>query len=190
MGWCEQKFIALAICQSEKNNFLANLYGHARMKHLVRQQKDIMGNTNTISKKNVVVSKETIEALNRLEREPVAGLCEHGKYSGVDCLLYDAEYQRAANALALLQEKRAAGIKAAKEEETKRLLVRIERAASEYQTWMDDATESNEVKGILDNLEREVFRMAKNETGPYLNDDFKVLAKAYLAVQEALDRGI
>jgi hypothetical protein len=55
---------------------------------------------------------------------------------------------------------------------------------------MDDATESNEVKGILDNLEREVFRMAKNETGPYLNDDFKVLAKAYLAVQEALDRGI
>jgi len=153
------------------------------MKHLVRQQKDIMGNTNTISKKNVVVSKEAIDSLN-------AGLCEHGKYSGVDCLLCDAEYQRAANALALLQEKRAAGIRAHKDAETKRLLVRIERAASEYQTWMDDATESNEVKGILDNLEREVFRMAKNETGPYLNDDFKVLAKAYLAVQEALDRGI
>lgn len=142
-----------------------------------------MGNTNTISKKNVVVSKEAIDSLN-------AGLCEHGKYSGVDCLLCDAEYQRAANALALLQEKRAAGIRAHKDAETKRLLVRIEKAASEYQTWMDDATESNEVKGIIDNLEREVFHMAKNASGPYFDDDFKVLAKAYLAVQEALERGI
>ncbi len=142
-----------------------------------------MGNTNTISKKNVSINKEAIDSLN-------AGLCEHGKYSGVDCLLCDAEYQNAANALARIQEKRAAGIQAHKDAEIKRLLVRIEKAASGYQTWMRDSVESYDVKNVFDNLEREVFHMAKSASGPYFDDDFKVLAKAYLAVQEALNRGI